>query len=507
MVGTKKRKEENYLKGELYELFKTDDRILDFIQKGSLDGMWYWDLEKPENEWMSPKFWKLFGYKPSEKKHLVSEWQDIIFKEDLKVALKNFKLHCKDENYPYDQLVRYKHKKGHTIWVRCRGLAIRDKAGKAIRMLGAHNDVTELKEAENQLRALNESIEEEVKLRTHELHTFKEAFRGTNDAILLGDVNSNFTYVNQAAARLLGYSSKELIGQNLGFVHSGKELVKDISSALLKHGKFERELVLKKKDGDNFPALLSATRIRDVKGRAITTTIIIKDLSELKKAEELRKRIFLNTSHELKTPITPILIHLDMFANGDLGKLTRDQKKSIDLMLRNVHRLDRLISEILEAARPRKIKMIKSSQDLKKLVDEEIMNFKNVAKIKRVAVINKVPKLEVRCQPRRISQVVAIYLDNALKFTSKGNVVIRAHRKKDSVVVSVEDTGRGIKPLNLLDIFEPFSQVNPSYESRHLGIGLGLSIAKGIITQHKGKVWATSKGEGKGSSFFFSIPI
>lgn len=71
--------QENYLKSELYELVKTDKSIFfEFIQSGSLDGMWYWDLEHMENEWMSPKFWEILGYDPSEKKHLSSEWQDII---------------------------------------------------------------------------------------------------------------------------------------------------------------------------------------------------------------------------------------------------------------------------------------------------------------------------------------------------------------------------------------------------------------------------------------------
>ena len=71
--------QDNYLKQELYTLLNTDGRIFDFIQSGSLDGIWYWDLEHLENEWMSPKFWTTIGYDPDEKKHLASEWQDIIF--------------------------------------------------------------------------------------------------------------------------------------------------------------------------------------------------------------------------------------------------------------------------------------------------------------------------------------------------------------------------------------------------------------------------------------------
>ena len=103
---------------------------------------------------MSPEFWRLLGYKPEDKKHLASEWQELINPDDLKEALSNFHAHCADPNHPYDQVVRYQHASGKTIWVRCRGVVIRDEQGKPIRMLGAHNDITALKEFENQLKQM-----------------------------------------------------------------------------------------------------------------------------------------------------------------------------------------------------------------------------------------------------------------------------------------------------------------------------------------------------------------
>ena len=144
--------EGNYLRDELYALVSTTPEIFDFLQSGSLDGLWYWDLEDPEQEWMNPRFWELLGYDPSEKMHLSSEWQGLIHPEDLQVATENFTKHCEDPDHPYDQIVRYRHLDGRTIWVRCRGVAIRDEQGRAIRMLGAHNDLTELKELEERLR-------------------------------------------------------------------------------------------------------------------------------------------------------------------------------------------------------------------------------------------------------------------------------------------------------------------------------------------------------------------
>jgi PAS domain S-box-containing protein len=142
----------NYLKAELTDLIQSDESTWNFIQQGSLDGIWYWDLEDPENEWMSPELWQLFGIDPATKAHSPDEWQDIIFPEDLALALKNFEAHCADPDCPYDQVVRYRHADGSIVWVRCRGLAIRDETGKPIRMLGAHTDLTAVKKSEENAR-------------------------------------------------------------------------------------------------------------------------------------------------------------------------------------------------------------------------------------------------------------------------------------------------------------------------------------------------------------------
>jgi len=142
---------ENYLKTELFNKLKSDPSIFDFIQSEILDGMWYWDLEKSENEWMSPKFWETLGYDPRKMKHLAREWQSIIFEEDLANAIENFNKHCSDPSVPYDQIVRYKHKNGSTVWVKCRGFAIRDENGKPIRMLGTHINITTIKEYQHEL--------------------------------------------------------------------------------------------------------------------------------------------------------------------------------------------------------------------------------------------------------------------------------------------------------------------------------------------------------------------
>jgi two-component system, sensor histidine kinase len=150
----------NYLQKELYNLVQSDASVFEFLQAGSLDGIWYWDLEKQENEWISDRFWELLGHDPDAMPHRADAWQELNFSEDLDMAIKNFMAHCDDPDHPYDQMVRYRHKQGHTITVRCRGIAIRNADGKAVRMLGAHTDLTDLKRTESALRDTNTQLQE-----------------------------------------------------------------------------------------------------------------------------------------------------------------------------------------------------------------------------------------------------------------------------------------------------------------------------------------------------------
>ena len=147
----------HYLRDELYNRVRGDSSVFDFLQAGSLDGIWYLDIERPGQGWMSPRYKEVFGYRDDEVPNNSSWWREHIFAEDLAICVENFHKHCADPNHPFDQIVRYPHKNGSTVWVRCRGLAIRDENGKAIRLLGAHTDVTALKRTEERLRALYEA--------------------------------------------------------------------------------------------------------------------------------------------------------------------------------------------------------------------------------------------------------------------------------------------------------------------------------------------------------------
>lgn len=194
---------DHYLKKELYELVRKDGTIFEFLQAGSLDGLWFWDIERPAEEWLSPRFKEVFGYADEEIPNTSAWWQANIFPEDLPLVLENFRRHRADPRHPYDQVVRYRHKNGSTVWIRCRGIAIRNASGQAIRMLGAHTDVTAVIEAQS-LRD-----RQAARVETDNL------LEGISDAFISLDHDWRFTHVNARAAGILRRTAPDLIGKSV----------------------------------------------------------------------------------------------------------------------------------------------------------------------------------------------------------------------------------------------------------------------------------------------------
>lgn len=137
----------HYLKQELYELIRQDIQLFDFIQEAAPDGMWYRDLEQPDHEWKNPGFWKTLGYDPDSMPHRRDSLKSIIFEQDLDESEKRIRFCMQDsDTRDYEQIIRYHHKQGHTVRIRCRAKLIRNDDGKAVRLLGGHYDITEQKQ-------------------------------------------------------------------------------------------------------------------------------------------------------------------------------------------------------------------------------------------------------------------------------------------------------------------------------------------------------------------------
>jgi PAS domain S-box-containing protein len=141
-------------------LFITGQLINEAFVNASYDGYWDWYIQD-DYEYMSPRFWDILGFRPEEKKHHPSEWQALIFEEDLPHTLENFDKHIATKGkHPFNQEVRYRHKDGSTVYIICRGQVVEwSEAGEPLRMIGAHTDITSLKETEEALKKAEERFD------------------------------------------------------------------------------------------------------------------------------------------------------------------------------------------------------------------------------------------------------------------------------------------------------------------------------------------------------------
>jgi PAS domain S-box-containing protein len=145
----------NQLKQELYSLIQSETTIFDFIQEHTLDGLWYWNLENSSEGWINDKFWKEMGYRPEEVENQATAWMQMMHPDDLILVKENFNKHFDNPEHSVDQIVRYIHKNGQTLWIKIKGIAIRDEHGRPTRMLGVHINTTEEKRKEILLMETN----------------------------------------------------------------------------------------------------------------------------------------------------------------------------------------------------------------------------------------------------------------------------------------------------------------------------------------------------------------
>jgi PAS domain S-box-containing protein len=152
--------DEHYLKRELYEHAKSSGSVLEFLQTSCLDGLFYWNLIDTEDIWLSPRLKQVLGYEDHELPSCYASLAQTLNLEDgarLRAALER---HLAEPGSTFDEFARYLHKDGSTVWIRCRGMALRDASGRPFRMLGAHVNVSALKRSEERFRALFESAQE-----------------------------------------------------------------------------------------------------------------------------------------------------------------------------------------------------------------------------------------------------------------------------------------------------------------------------------------------------------
>lgn len=200
---------------------------------------------------------------------------------------------------------------------------------------------------------------------------------------------------------------------------------------------------------------------------------------------------FLNViSHELKSPLTPIIAYLDLFLKERLGPITAEQRKALELMIRNSQHLQMLIGDIVDLNKLEtgKIQFTIELVSLHDIIENVVKNYEYIAKQKGISFRVNVPLPPIEGDKARLTQVFTNLVSNAVKFTKKGEITITAKKQGYRAFIDVQDRGIGI-PAHALDkVFDKFYQVNRGPARQYSGTGLGLTICRAIIKAHGGEI-------------------
>jgi len=234
--------------------------------------------------------------------------------------------------------------------------------------------------------------------------------------------------------------------------------------------------------------------------------------AELKEEDEVKSDFISTASHELRTPLTVINSYLEMFEDGMLGELDEKQRDKLAIMRSQTDHMIRLVEDMLDTLRleSRKFKIQKYPLKLENIAKSAVEEISKLADLKEHTMSLKTngELHEIKGDAQRIKQVFNNLLTNAVKYTSnKGRIEVEIKEEKKHILVSISDTGMGIPEEEHEKIFEKFYTVGGKSLMRESErMGLGLTIAKGIVEAHGGRIWVKSDGEGKGSTFYFTLP-
>jgi signal transduction histidine kinase len=235
-------------------------------------------------------------------------------------------------------------------------------------------------------------------------------------------------------------------------------------------------------------------------------------LRKLSELNQLKANFVANVSHELRTPLTHIRGYLDLLDTESLGHLNEGQKKAVDVSLRSTARLQNLIDDLIlfsQVARG-ELTLTLRPVDLQRVIANVVSHANPKADDKgvtlKVAVGSEV--MLVKADEEKLSWVLTQLLDNSIKFTPQGGKVLLSasvdDKNKNMVLITVSDTGIGIPPERVKEIFEPFHQLDGSATRRYGGTGLGLSLVREIIQAH-GSLIDVKSEQDKGTSITFPL--
>ncbi|MCZ7379966.1 MAG: ATP-binding protein [Candidatus Methanoperedens sp.] len=379
----------------------------------------------------------------------------------------------------------------------------RGNLGYKIETSSNDDEIQTLSNAFNQMsNSLHESISE--------LRKLSVAVEEAPDGIRITDLEGYIIYSNKATENILGFSPDELKGKHVTELNIDPDIgSKVILPSIKANGRWNGELIQKRKDGKEIPLWLSASIVKDRKGEPIAMVGIIKDITDQKEKEQLEKQLLqadklatigqlaAGVAHEINNPLGNISLYTQMLLKKTENGNT---KEKLTIINDETNRAAQIVKELLDFARQSepKLTLIDINKKIEKVLGIMTPQLKD---IKVTTELEPIPR--ICADSGQIQQVIINLLKNSIQsITKEGEIMIKTAAKNDYVEISISDNGCGIPKEDLNKIFDPFFTTKEMGK----GTGLGLSISYGIIKRHNGSIEVKSNIR-KGTKLTIKLPV
>jgi signal transduction histidine kinase/CheY-like chemotaxis protein len=360
------------------------------------------------------------------------------------------------------------------------------------------------------------------------------------EGVAICDAEGNLTKINPAGVAMLG---RGVIAREPSAAYPERYQLYDMEGTLFPAANLPTErarrgetvlgqdMVVRAPDGRERIISVSAAPLMDEANNITGAVAVFHDVTKAREVERLKDDFLAIVSHELRTPLAAILGYTDIMLRGLGGPLTPKQEQNQQSIKANATRLLALINDLLDVSKLEAAGVALNAEavSLQQVIPKAVAWVQVLASGRGVTVLHQVPANlpPVWGDAERLHQVLTNLLSNAIKFTPAGGTVVVQARNSilpaaappdspdsafappvgESILVSVQDTGVGLAGDDLARIWDRFYQADSTTSRRYGGTGLGLTIVKSLVELHGGRVWATSAGTGKGSTFQFRLPL
>lgn len=333
--------------------------------------------------------------------------------------------------------------------------------------------------------------------------------KSISDPIILLDNEYKVQFINDEGQNFFDINKKKFTNKALLEIINLPEVYEYIRCETnLKYEDKEKIIEIKRNNKKYF-FNLTLTIIKGPEEKVNGVVVLFKNITSLKELEIVKANFIGTISHELKTPLTSIMMGIGLINNSSIGVLNEKQQNIVETIKEDTQKLNELVSNLL------KISQIHSNSttfnmkisNVNELIESCATNFKTQAIDKGLDIMLDLEKElpEAKIDEEKIKWVLNNLVSNAIRYTEKGSVKLKTYVKNKKIYICVIDTGRGIPNNYLEKVFEKFVRVE-GFEIPEESTGLGLSIAKEVVEMHEGKIWCESE-LGFGSKFIFTIPL